>query len=85
MKTVDKLLNDGTRYCYWLDKTQPDQQYPDRFRVSLVFENESGYRPTGGGDVVPWYWDVKTCKEQNARLGLTTTDVNNIILSSMFI
>jgi len=85
MKAIDELLNDGTRYCFWLNPAQPSKSNPDRFRVALVFEGERGYRPTGGGDVEPWYWDSETCAEQNAkRLDLTAGDVETILCSSMF-
>jgi hypothetical protein len=91
MKTIDQLLNDGTRYCYYLNESEPEPNwesfgydFPTRFRVSLVFEGESGHYPTGGGDVEPWYWDRNTCRVRNERHGLNDSDVAEIIAGSMF-
>lgn len=83
-KSLDELL-DTTRYCYWLDQSEPDHVKPDRFRVCLVFENEPGYRPTGGGGVEPWCWNKATCERMNEKkLGLTPEEANRIVASSMF-
>lgn len=76
-------LMDTHRWCYWLDEMQPDDS-TERFRVSIVVENEPGHFPTGGGDVVPWYWDKATCRAKNTDLGLTPEDVDRIVASSMF-
>lgn len=84
MKTIDQLLNDGTRYCYYLNASEPSLSHPDRFRVSMVFEGESGHYPTGGGDVEPWYWDRNTCRVRNERHDLNDSDVAEIIAGSMF-
>jgi hypothetical protein len=72
------------RYCFYLDETEPDPTDRNRFRVSVVRENEPGHYPTGGGDKAPWYWDKATCREQNAKLGLTEDDEFKIVVSSMF-
>ena len=54
------------------------------YRVSLVFENEPGHFPTGGGDVAPWFWDEATCERMNQeRWGLTDVEALEIVLSSM--
>jgi len=83
-KTIDELL-DTTQYCYWLDESEPARDNPDRFRVCLVFEGEPGYRPTGGGDVEPWYWNRATCAYMNeTKRGLTPDEVDRIVASSMF-
>jgi len=75
------------KYCYWVDRCAPDAS-GERFRVSVVIENESGHRPTGGEgvmDPMPWYWDSETCDRMNReRLGLDRDRVNEIIASSMW-
>jgi hypothetical protein len=55
-----------------------------RFRVCIVFENEPGYLPTGGGDVEPWYWDQRTCDAQNKKRGFNKRAARQIVSSSMF-
>ncbi len=77
------------RQCYWLHELEPKPGHPDRFRVCVVTEDESGYQPTGGGEgtdeVVPWYWDEATCREMNARhFALDDDAVHQIVCSSMF-
>lgn len=68
------------------------------YRVSIVFEGESGHYPTGDGPEsklpegqrrAPWYWGETLEQAQdaadaaNARLGYTPRDVAIIIGSSM--
>ena len=82
--TVDELL-DTKRHCYWLIEDEPSETDPNQFRVAFVFESESGYYPSGGGDVAPWYWDKETCTAANrGRLDLSQKDVDAIVASSMF-
>ena len=54
------------------------------YRVSIVIENVPGYFPTGGNDTEPWYWDEKTCIQQNLKLGFNEDSLTEIITSSMF-
>lgn len=82
--TSAQLLDANVPYCFWLDLADPDPDCSGRFRVAFVFKDVPGYRPSGGGDVQPWYWDEETCRERNKRLGLTEQDVWEITTSSMF-
>lgn len=41
------------RQCYWLQKLEPSDSHPDRYRVCVVTENQAGYQKTGGDDVEP--------------------------------
>lgn len=86
MKSVSELIN-TRRYCYWLDTHNPDPDNPKQFRVSFVFEGESGHYPTGNSENLstPWYWSEDVCAARNARLGLDEMDVCDIISSSMFV
>jgi hypothetical protein len=86
MRTIEELLDvDGPRHCFWLDENECESAaHPDWFRVCFVFEGEPGYRPTGGGDIAPWYWHRETCRAKNAGLGLSESDVTAIVCSSMF-
>lgn len=77
------------RQCFWLREAEPELGHPDRFRVCVVTEEESGYQPTGHGEgeneVLPWYWDYATCEEENRRrFGLEPEEVHQIVASSMF-
>jgi hypothetical protein len=87
-------LLDTRRWVYWLDQTHPDPDEkrekgvaPKVFRVSIVFENEAGHFPTGGGASdplkAPWYWDQETCKHANAKRGFTEEQAFDIVTSSM--
>ena len=87
MTRLQELLNEGRRYCWYLNPTVSD---PERgYRPCLVFENESGCYPNGGGDVEPWYWgkDLKTAEtvadRMNERMGITTEEAFKIVASSM--
>lgn len=83
------------RVCYYI----PVDAYVEGegFRVSVVTEGMPGHRPTGNwpynggpGEVRPYFWGhdyEKACDAaaaQNARMGLSKADTNEIILSSMF-
>lgn len=87
--TLDELL-DTKRYVFWLDKTKPEQEGSDRYRVSIVFEDEPGHWPTGddnpldGLGVLPWYWDEETCYARNVDRGYSRQDIDAIVVSSMF-
>ncbi len=70
-------------YCFVLDRTSPDDKRPDHFRACVVFEDEAGYHPTGNEGQRPWYWNEEQCAAQNARIGLSPSDVGRIISSSM--
>ena len=82
--TNSELLAANVPYCYWLDLNEPDPDCDGRFRVAVIFQDVPGYRPTGGDDVLPWYWNEETCRQRNERLGLTEKDVSGIVASSMF-
>lgn len=84
--TSHELLNSGRRYVYYLNKTSPDPQNKDRFRVSLVFEDNAGHYPTGTASEhqSPWYWDEETCKKKNKNMGYDEEETFKIVASSMF-
>ena len=96
-ETVAQLLA-RRRWCYWI----PADGYVEGhgFRVSFVFEYESGHYPTGdnawiAGDASkrkPWFWGHdynaarKTAEDMNReRLGLTPKDAAHIVTTSMSI
>ncbi len=85
MSQVTDLM-ENHRWVYWLDETATERLCLDepRFRVSVVVEGVQGYFPTGGGDVVPWYWDEQTCRAKNAALGYSREEELKIVGSSMF-
>lgn len=77
------------RKCFYIPV---DQHVPGKGYVpSLVTENEAGHAPlTGQGELSePWFWGddyEKACeiaRQENARLGLTEDDVQEIIESSV--
>lgn len=78
------------RLCYYIP---PDQTPTEAgYRVAVVFENEDGYRWTGGDGKEPWYWGKtlaeaeKICDEQNEkRFGLSPKDAAILVLRSMTI
>jgi hypothetical protein len=74
------------RWVFWLDKTKPDPDDPNAYRVSVVFENRSGHYPTGGEvmDKRPWYWDEATCRAANAERGYSVLEEFEVVGSSMF-
>jgi hypothetical protein len=84
------------RWCYFI----PAEGFVDGhgYRVSIVFEHESGHYPTGddawiAGDHAarkPWFWGTnldearRACAEINReRLGLSPKDAALIVASSM--
>ncbi len=84
MNRVQELM-EVRRWCYWLDRCHPEAAFKDRFRVSIVIEDEPGHYPTGQGTLqVPWYWDEQTCRQKNLDKGLDENDVIEITSSSMF-
>lgn len=64
---------------------------PHGYVPAIVFENDPGYYPMmGKGEFSqPWYWghDIAKAKqiavEANAKLGLTETEADQIVFSSM--
>lgn len=91
MSRAQQLMNEGRPYCFWLHQAGESQENPAGpdaprlYRVSLVFQDETGHFPTGGGDVEPWFWDEATCKRMNQeRLGLDEEAAFKIVASSMF-
>jgi hypothetical protein len=86
------------RWCYWI----PADAFVEGrgYRVSIVFEYESGHYPTGddawlAGDYSkkkPWFWGLdykeakKVAEEMNRdRLGLSPKDAAHIVTTSMSI
>jgi hypothetical protein len=82
------------RHCYFI----PSEAFIEGhgFRVSVIFEGESGHSPTGTwpytgapGETMPWFWgdDYETAKgvaaKANADLGLSPRDVLDIVNSSI--
>lgn len=82
-RRFDELM-ETRRWVYWLDQSCPEERGSKRFRVSIVFENEPGHYPMGGGDILPWFWDKETCKARNEKLGHNEETVMKIVMSSMF-
>jgi hypothetical protein len=96
-KSVSELMR-TRRWCYWI----PADGYVERhgFRVSIVFEYESGHYPTGddawiAGDASkrkPWFWghsyeEAKKVAEatNQERLGLSPREAADIVTTSMSI
>ena len=80
-----ETMESPRRQCYWLREAEPESTHPDRYRVCVVTENEPDYQPTGGGEVVPWYWDQATCDVRNEEyFGVSPEEVRKIVLSSLF-
>ena len=75
--------------CFYVP---PDQDKPEGFIPSLVTAGEDGHSPmTGKGEfAVPWYWGKTlaeaeaTCKDANARRGISPELADLIVISSMF-
>jgi hypothetical protein len=80
------------RKCFYIDPTQDPAEHGG-YVPSLVVENEAGHSPLAGNTrslTAPWVWgqDLATaervCTQANAvTYGLSPTDVNEIIFSSM--
>lgn len=90
---IERLLA-TRRWCYFI----PTDAYVEGagFRVSLVFEKESGHFPTGDwpyegkvGQKAPWFWghDLKEARaiaeESNEKLGISAKEAAIIVASSM--
>lgn len=82
------------RTCVFVDATFYVEG--EGYRVAVARESEPGFHPTGDwpytggvGQKRPWFWGPtledaqKRCKEYNARLGLSATDAENIITSTI--
>lgn len=76
------------RFCYYI----PVDQFTERGYIpSVVTENEPGHAPLWGRDdwVAPWIWGqtykdaCATAARANAELGLSETDIAEIVASSM--
>lgn len=80
-------LLDTRRFCYFVGVESFVEG--KGWRPSIVFENEAGHFPNGGGDVEPWYWghDYKgaqeICRKKNLDMGVDEEEVNHIVASSM--
>ena len=95
MTAVSDLLA-TRRWCYYVSAEGYVEGHG--YRVSIVFEHESGHYPTGDdawiagdhGKRKPWFWGHtyeearRACEEVNrARLGLTPKEAALIVASSM--
>lgn len=82
------------RWCYYIPADGFVKGYG--YRVSIVFEHESGHFPTGDwpyegkpGQRAPWWWgndfnDARAiAEEQNERLGISPREAAEIVASSM--
>ena len=82
------------RFAYYV----PEDSYVEGcgYRVSIVFERESGHFPTGTwpyegkpGQTMPWFWghDLAetraVAEEQNAMRGISAREAAIIVLSSI--
>lgn len=88
----DELELTKGNFCYYI---APDAFVEGHgWRVSIVVRDQPGYYPTGDdkpAGTAPWYWGKGTyeeaseiCDQMNeAKLGLTSTQVTGIICSSM--
>lgn len=82
------LMREGRTFCFFVSIDCYDKERG--FRPSIVFENEPGHYPNGGGDVEPWWWghDYKgaqeICRKKNLEMGVDEDEVNHIVASSMF-
>ncbi len=68
------------RRCYFIDEAMTDER--GHYRPAIVTENEPGYHRTDydyGTDFYRAHEAVETC---NRQLGLTTSDCDEIVLSS---
>jgi hypothetical protein len=84
-----KTLLESKKWVYHLDQTKPDPSNalgPQRFRVCVIVDGESGYFPMGdtARQQQPWYWDEATCREENQKLGHNEEEVIRITVASMF-
>jgi hypothetical protein len=95
--TITKLLR-TRRWCYWI----PADGYVEGhgYRVSFVFEYESGHYPTGDdawiagdhGKRKPWFWghDLQEARKvaddlNQERLALSPKDTALLVATSMSI
>ncbi len=96
MSTPVSQLLSTRRWCYWIPETGYVEGHG--YRVSIVFEYESGHYPTGddawiAGDHSkrkPWFWghDLAEAKKvaesmNRDRLGLSEKDAALIVTTSM--
>lgn len=87
---AQQLLDEGRSFCYFVGV---DCYVEGKgWRPSIVFENEPGHYPNGGGDVEPWYWGryrsdyqlaQDTCREKNKHMGVDEDEALHIVASSM--
>ena len=83
--TIDELFA-TRRWCYFIPRNGFVQG--EGYRVSIVFEGESGHFPTGTDTKAPWFWGTsyreaeEFCAEQNQRNGLDVGDVVAILRSA---
>ncbi len=77
------------RHCFIIQEGQCDE---GGYIPSLVTEHEAGHSPLRGDPAkfqTPWYWGKtyeqakKVCAAENARLGLSGSDVIDIVASSI--
>lgn len=82
----------GDSFCYWINPSQ-DPNAHGGYVPSTVFEDRDGHYPMMGNGACaePWLWGdtlekaEEVCKRVNAnKLGLTTDEIDRILVSSMF-
>lgn len=85
MKDIKEKLGPGVqrlfsrfRWCFWLNERKPAKTDKNKFSVSIVFENRDGHYP-----IPDVFWSKKQCTKENKSLGLSESDVRNIIGSAM--
>lgn len=79
LNTGRDLIAEGRRFCYWV----PCETDQGQYRPSIVIENESGHFPldyTWGSN---YELAQQAADAKNKQGGLTMTDVETIIASSM--
>lgn len=87
MPTVEELFN-TRRWCYYIPRSGFVEGRG--YRVSIVFEGETGHYPTGGDGKEPWFWgdtyeeaEEAAARQNSDQLGLSATDIATIVKSAM--
>ncbi len=70
------------RLCYYLDETLMNKD--GNYQPSVVKEGEPGHYPTNWDYGRDYELALQCVQVQNEKLGLTQTDVEHIVGSSMF-
>ena len=83
-----KDILQGRRWVAYIPPTAYDEEQKG-YRVSFVIEGEAFHRPTGGGDVMPWYWGPTLADAESAavaynkELGIDEDEAFMIVARSM--